>query len=91
MVVLRYFVCYKDEASGFRRLLFLKQKSEIKTTLEQFLAEVKTQEHVIKSFRSHGGREFDNQEIRKLLAGVDFRVGPLCSLYSMGYPRENIV
>ncbi|KAL0267393.1 UNVERIFIED_CONTAM: hypothetical protein PYX00_009678 [Menopon gallinae] len=74
----KYFACFKDEFSKFRRLFFLKHKSETHDALKSFLNEAKTKGHVIKSLRCDGGKEFDNKDTRKMLSefGIDILIGP---------------
>lgn len=59
----RYYVCSKDDYSRFRRLFFLKHKSEVCKSLEQFLNEAQTNGHTVKKMRCDGGKEFDNKDI----------------------------
>ena len=74
----RYYVCFKDDFSKFRRVFFLKQKCEVSTVLEAFLNEAKTNGHVVKSFRCDGGKEFDNKKVSELLAdrGIEHCITP---------------
>jgi len=74
----RYYVCFKDDFSRFRRIFFLKQKSEVCTVLEQFLNEAKTNGHVVKQFRCDEGKEFDNKKVTELLAsrGIEHCITP---------------
>ncbi|GBM04436.1 Retrovirus-related Pol polyprotein from transposon TNT 1-94 [Araneus ventricosus] len=50
----RYFVCFKDDFSRFRRV-FMEFKSEVSNCLKVFLSEAKTAGHTIKEFLSDGG------------------------------------
>lgn len=63
----RYFVLFKDDFTKFRTIYFMKEKSEVAGKLAQFVAETKTTGHVIKELLSDNGKEFDNQEVRKIL------------------------
>lgn len=74
----RYYVCFKDDFSKYRRIFFLKQKSEVHTVLEQFLNEAQTNGHVVKKLRCDGGKEFDNSRVAKLLAsrGIEQCIPP---------------
>ena len=63
----RYFVCFKDDHSKFRRIFFIKQKSEVHECMEIFINEAKTNGHVIKRMRTDGGGEFLCAEVAKLL------------------------
>lgn len=50
----KYFVCFKDDFSKFRRIFFLTAKSELCRVLEQFLNETKANGHIVKRFRCNG-------------------------------------
>lgn len=71
-------MCFKDDFSKFRRLFFLKRKSEVHGALETFLNEAKTNGHIAKVLRSDGGGEFVNKKIADLLAsrGIEHHVTP---------------
>lgn len=56
----RYYVCFKDDYSKFRRVFFLKGKSEVANCLKIFLNEAKTVGLVVREFLCDGGKEFDN-------------------------------
>lgn len=64
----RYFVCFKNDFSKFRRIFFITKKSEVCGVLEQFLNEAKTNGHTVKRFRCDGGKEFDNKDVSALLS-----------------------
>jgi hypothetical protein len=64
----RYYVCFKDDYSKFRRIFFLRQKSDVCRVLKQFLNEAETNGHVVKQLRCDGGKEFDNRNVSELLA-----------------------
>ena len=74
----RYYVCFTDDFSKFRRIFFLKRKNEVCGVLKQFLNEAITNGHPIKRFRSDGGKEFDNKEVAKVLAdkGIEYLMTP---------------
>lgn len=74
----RYYVCFKDDYSRFRRLFFLKYKSEVCKSLEQFLNEAKTNGHTVKKLRCDGGKEFDNKDVAEVLAkeGIEHWIVP---------------
>ncbi|GBN79835.1 Retrovirus-related Pol polyprotein from transposon TNT 1-94 [Araneus ventricosus] len=44
----RYFVCFKDDFSRFRRVFFMESKSEVSNCLKVFLSEAKTAGHTIR-------------------------------------------
>ncbi|KAF8774799.1 Copia protein like [Argiope bruennichi] len=64
----RYYVCFKDDYSKYRRIFFLKKKSDVSCCLRTFLNEATNLGHVVKSFRCDGGGEFDCGEVQKILA-----------------------
>jgi hypothetical protein len=70
-----YLLCIKDDYSKFRRVFFLKQKSEVAKCLSVFLKEVKTAGHTVKELVCDGGGEFVNAEVQKLLEenGINLR------------------
>ena len=74
----RYFVCFKDDYSRFRRIFFLKEKSQVCDALEQFLNEAEANGHRIQKLRSDGGGEFVGKRVAKLLAdrGIAAYVAP---------------
>ncbi|KMQ86059.1 retrovirus-related pol polyprotein from transposon tnt 1-94 [Lasius niger] len=71
----RYFVCFKDDFSKYRRVFFLKEKSEVASCLSTFLNEANVAGHVIKELLCDGGKEFDNTVVKKILEsrGINFR------------------
>src|SRR5277367_89492 len=71
----KYFLCFKDDYSGYRRVFFLKQKSEVAEKLKVYLAEVDAAGHRMRELLTDGGKEFDNAEVREVLAskGINFR------------------
>ena len=74
----RYYVCFKDDYSKFRRLFFLKHKNEVCKSLEQFSNETQTNGHSVKRLGCDGGKEFDNKDFAKVLArrGIEHLIGP---------------
>ena len=70
-----YFVTFKDEYSKYRRVYFMKKKSEVTEKLKYFLAEAKTLNHVVKELFTDGGGEFDNKEMEMITqqAGLHHR------------------
>lgn len=74
-----YFVC---DFSKFRRVFFLKNKSEVVNCLKTFFMEIKTVGHTVKEFLiSDNGKKFVNQDVKMLLEsdGID-RTSVQCSL-----------
>lgn len=72
----KYFLCFKDDFSKFRRVFFLKTKTEVSDCLKTFINETKTVGHTIKEFLCDGGKEFDNSSVRNILElnGINLRV-----------------
>lgn len=71
----RYFFLLKDEASSFRYVYLIKQKSNVFEILKEFLPLVKNVTgNNMKHFRSDNGGEFINNDVMKLLStnGVVF-------------------
>lgn len=64
----RYFLVFKDQFSHYRVVYFMKEKSQVKEYLKQYLQNVLTQTgYVIKCFRSDNGLEFMNSDVSKML------------------------
>ncbi|GBN41194.1 Retrovirus-related Pol polyprotein from transposon TNT 1-94 [Araneus ventricosus] len=81
----RYFVCFKDDFSTFRRVFFMESKSEVSNCLKVFLSEAKTAGHTIKEFLSDGGGEFKNSQVCRMLQSCVINIR-----YSMPYtPEQN--
>ena len=70
---MRYFVCFKDDYSKYRRVYFMVLKSEVVDNLKEFLAEVAVAGHSVKVLMTDNGTEFDNAAVRKLLNGIEHR------------------
>jgi hypothetical protein len=72
----RYYVCFKDDYSKFRRVFIKKKKGEVEDCLRKFLNEVKTAGHVTKIQLSAGGKEFNCEGVRKVLEehGITHRI-----------------
>ncbi|GBN35500.1 Retrovirus-related Pol polyprotein from transposon TNT 1-94 [Araneus ventricosus] len=81
----RYFVCFKDDFSRFRRVFFMESKSEESNCLKVFLSEAKTACHTIKEFLSDGGGEFKNFQVCGMLQSRGINIS-----YSIPYtPEQN--
>ena len=63
----RYYVCFKDNYSKFRRVFFITTKDEVADCLQKFLKEVKTAGLVTKVLLSDSGREFNCEAVQKVL------------------------
>ena len=63
----RYYVCFKDGYSKFRRVFFMTTKSEVADCLRKFLKELKTAGHVTNVLLSDGGKEFNCEAVQKVL------------------------
>jgi transposase len=62
----KYFVTFKDEYSKYRRVYFLKYKSEVPAKLKVFLAETKTLSHVVKELLTDGDGEYSSKELEAI-------------------------
>lgn len=64
----RYFLTIKDEASGYRRVFFMKSKDEVSDILKRFLvdAERETGRKAI-SLRTDNGTEYVNVNVKEIL------------------------
>lgn len=63
----RYFLLYKDDFSNFRKIYFIKNKSEVKSCFENFLKRVENKTgKKIKTLRTDNGLEFINSEIKNI-------------------------
>lgn len=64
----KYFVCFKCECTGFRRVLFMKTKDETLPRFKTFLAEVENEtRNKVVCIRSDNGTEFVNKEFDAFL------------------------
>lgn len=63
----RYFLCFRDDFSKFRRVFFLQHKNEVTQCLKTFLKEVKVAGHTIKVLLTDGGTEFKNSDVLAVL------------------------
>ena len=62
----RYFLLFKDECTNFRKVYFLRHKSEVFERFKDFEKFVNTQTgNRIKILRSDNGREYTSEEFRK--------------------------
>ena len=87
---MRYFVCFKDDFSKYRRVYFMVLKSEVVDKLKQFLAEVAVAGHSVKTLMTDGGAEFDNAGVRKVLNGIEHRLAmPYTAEQNGSAEREN--
>lgn len=63
----RYFVLFKDDFSSFRKVYFLKKKSEVCRKIEQYFSLLKSVNSTVTVMRSDNGLEFVNIDVGKLL------------------------
>ncbi|CAB0003770.1 unnamed protein product, partial [Nesidiocoris tenuis] len=63
----RFYVLFKDDYSKFRKVYFMKQKSEVAQHLRSFLNETKTQGLVVRELLSYNGGEFVSTEVKNVL------------------------
>ena len=59
----KYYACFKDYYSKYRRIFFIKQNRKVPKSLRTFLNEVSTVGHRVKVFRCDGGKEFACEEV----------------------------
>ena len=63
----RYYVCFKDFYSKYRKVLYLKKKSDGSCCLCMFLNEADNHCHAVKALCFYGGIEFDFMKFYKFL------------------------
>lgn len=63
----RYFVLFKDDYSNFRKVYFLKQKSEVCRQIEKYFSLLKSINCTVSVIRSDNGTEYVNVDVGKLL------------------------
>ena len=87
---MRYYVCFKDDFSRYRRVYFLVLKSEVVDKLKEFLAEVTVAGHTVKVFMTDNGSEFINTDVKRVLNGIEHRTAMPYSAEQNGCAeREN--
>lgn len=70
----RYFLLFIDDYSHYRTVYFLKQKSEIKHRIEEYLKSAKSDTAFeVKLFRSDNGTEFTNIAVDQLFKEIGIR------------------
>ncbi|GBO19890.1 hypothetical protein AVEN_240190-1 [Araneus ventricosus] len=88
----RHYVCFKDDFIKFRRVFFKRKKSEVVNCLKTCISESEVAGHRIKELLSDGGTEFNNSEVKVLLAskGISNRISMPYTLEKNGATeREN--
>ncbi|KRZ89053.1 Retrovirus-related Pol polyprotein from transposon TNT 1-94 [Trichinella sp. T8] len=64
----RYFICFKDESSGYRKVYFMKTKDEVLRCLKTVLTEIKQETgRDVQRIRTDRGTEFANRELDNFL------------------------
>ena len=70
----RYFVCFKDDATCFRVIYFMKLKSEVMEHFENYVNRVKNETgNPIKTLRTDNGGKYINTILKKFLAKKGIR------------------
>lgn len=72
-----YFLILKDDLSSYRKIYFMRNKSEVFEKLRSFVQEVENQfDEKIKEIHSDGGREYINKDVETFLnnKGIKFSV-----------------
>ncbi|KAG7203935.1 hypothetical protein KM043_017093 [Ampulex compressa] len=65
----RYFVLFKDDASGYRRVSFIRHKSDVFDKFKDFQKMITNKfGHSMKVLRADNGREYGSKEFRRYLA-----------------------
>lgn len=60
----RFFVTFKDDFTQYRKVYFIRHKSEVATCFEQYIRFVHTQtENVIKTIMSDNGTEYTDRRV----------------------------
>jgi transposase InsO family protein len=88
----RFLVVFKDSYTKFRYGFVMKQKSDVKVVLKQFLAHAKTLGHNIQELLSDNRGEFDCEEVKRILSenGISQRLtAPYTPEQNGGSEREN--
>lgn len=88
----KYLMVYEDDYTKFRYGYVVKNKSDVKDTLIKMLAHARSQGHTVKTLLSDNGGEFNNAEVKKILAkhGVSQRfTAPYTPQQNGGAEREN--
>ena len=88
----RYLVVFKDSYTKYRYGFVVREKSNVKTVLQQMVAHAKQHGHSVKELLSDNGGEFDNEEVRKILHknGITQRLtAPYTPEQNGGSEREN--
>lgn len=79
----KYFLTFKDDASDFRAVFFIKHKSDVVDRFKEFERYVENKfEHPMKRLRSDNGKEYDNGELKKYLKTRGIQYEPSAPLYT---------
>jgi hypothetical protein len=62
-----YYILFKDEATGYRFVYFMKQKSQALEMFKSFLSEVNQSNWKVSKLRTDNGREYVNHEFKRYL------------------------
>ncbi|GFT06410.1 retrovirus-related Pol polyprotein from transposon TNT 1-94 [Trichonephila clavipes] len=81
----KFYVCFKDNFTKYRRVFFMQSKSEVSKCLETFLNEARNAGHMVKEVLSDGGGEVINSTVKSILENFG-----ISSRMSMPYtPQQN--
>ncbi|GFY49923.1 retrovirus-related pol polyprotein from transposon tnt 1-94 [Trichonephila inaurata madagascariensis] len=88
----KFYVCFKDDFTKYRRIFFMQSTNEVSKCLETFLNEVKNAGHMVKEVLSDGGREVINSIAKSILEkfGISSRMSmPYTPQQNGAVEREN--
>lgn len=70
----RFYVLFKDDYSGFRKVNFIKNKSDVFDCFTQFVSQLNNETvHRVKTLRSDNGGEYDGKEFESWTKKKDIR------------------
>ncbi|GFX39692.1 retrovirus-related Pol polyprotein from transposon TNT 1-94 [Trichonephila clavipes] len=66
----KFYVCFKDDFTKYRRVFFMQSKNEVSKYLETFLNEAKNVGHMVQDVLSDGGEEVINSTVKIILGKI---------------------